>query len=181
MLIRVKKERPRIDGSDSGFVLLYENLTLKIACSADSCYSLAKRTGEPEFGAPSRVGSAEWLERYNKEVPFRSRDQRTLTFASLAEKSPADGRSLVNPLGSGRRGVRSLPFSEKVFRLITKSFYTHGSISRVISRADVQTFSCSEVEMGEPDGPTYMADGRYPFTANRPCSTMIKTNTCRSL
>ncbi|KAH8746302.1 hypothetical protein F5882DRAFT_422864 [Hyaloscypha sp. PMI_1271] len=143
------QERPRIDGSESGFVLL-----------------LAKRTGEPEFYAPSRVSSAEWLKLYKHKVPFLSRDQRTLTFASLAEKSPNGGRGTVNPLGSGRRGVRSLPFSEKVFRMITKSFYTHGSISRVISRADVQTFSCSEVEMGDLDGPTYMADVYNCRTSN---------------
>jgi hypothetical protein len=129
---------------------------------ANRHFSLAKRTGEPPFCAPTRVGSGEWLDRYKKEIPSISRAQRTLTFASLVEKSPADGRSPANPLGSGRRGVRTLPFSEKVFRLITKSFYTHGSISRVISRADVQTFSCSEVQMGEPDGSTYMADGELP-------------------
>lgn len=107
------------------------------------------------------MGAAEWLDQYKKKIPFLSREQRTLTFASLVEKSPIDGQSPTpNPLGSGRRGVRTLPFSEGVFRMITKCFYTHGSISRVISRADVQTFSSSEVEMGEPNGATYMANGK---------------------
>lgn len=138
-------------------------LLIRVQCFADHHFSLAKRAGEPLFCAPSRVGSGEWLDKYKKEIPSISRTQRTLTFASLAEKSPTDGRSPGNPLGSGRRGVRTLPFSEKVFRLITKSFYTHGSISRVISRADVQTFSCSEVEMGESDGSTFMADGELLF------------------
>jgi hypothetical protein len=136
-----------------------KHLLTRVHCFADNRYRLAKRTGEPPFCAPSRVGSGEWLDRYKKEIPTISRAQRTLTFASLAEKSITDGRNQGNPLGSGRRGVRTLPFSENVFRLITKRFYTHGSISRVISRADVQTFSCSEVEMGEPGGQTCLADG----------------------
>ncbi|KAF8862500.1 hypothetical protein BDZ45DRAFT_723050 [Acephala macrosclerotiorum] len=143
------EERPRIDESKSGYVLI-----------------LAKRTGEPPFSAPGRVRSGEWLERYKNEIPSISRAQRTLTFASLAEKITPDGRNQGNPLGSGRRGVRTLPFSEKVFRLITKRFYTHGSISRVISRADVQTFSCSEVEMGESDGQTCLADVYNCRTSN---------------
>jgi hypothetical protein len=137
---------------------------MNIYCFADHCCRLAKRTGEPQFCAPSRVGSGKWLDQYKKDIPAISQTQRTLTFASLAEKSPKDGGgSHSNPLGSGRRGVRTLPFSERVFRLITRSFYTHGSISRVISRADVQTFSQSEVEMGEVGGPTYTADGEFPF------------------
>ncbi|CZR63864.1 uncharacterized protein PAC_13761 [Phialocephala subalpina] len=143
------EERPRIDGSKSGYVLI-----------------LAKRTGEPTFSAPSRVGSGEWLDRYKKEIPSISRAQRTLTFASLAEKSIIGGGNQGSPLGSGRRGVRTLPFSENVFRQITKRFYTHGSISRVISRADVQTFSSSEVEMGELDGQTCLADVYNCRTSN---------------
>lgn len=167
MLISVKNERPRIDGTKSGFVLLYEKSRNTVVSSANFYYSLAKRAGEPQFRIPDRVGAAEWLDQYKKKIPFLSREQRTLTFASLVEKGPTDGQSpTVNPMGSGRRGVRTLPFSEGVFRMITKCFYTHGSISRVISRADVQTFSSSEVEMGEPDGPTYMANGE-PLTKKR--------------
>lgn len=60
---------------------------------------------------------------------------------------------------SGRRSVRTLPFSQKTFRLITKKFYTHSSIARDISRADIPVFSSAEVELGEPDGPAYPAYG----------------------
>ncbi|TVY23264.1 hypothetical protein LHYA1_G007945 [Lachnellula hyalina] len=155
------EQRPRICGPKPGYVLL-----------------LAKRTGERPFCAPSRVGSGEWLDTYKKEIASISRTQRTSTFASLAEKSPTDGSSPKNLLGSGRRGVRTLPFSEKVFRMITKNFHTHGSISRVISRADVQTFSCSEVEMGESDGPTYMADVYNCRTSNAWDMDLALTATC---
>lgn len=79
--------------------------------------------------------------------------KRALTFASLAEKSP------VTPLSKGHRSVRTLPFSEEVFRLIAESFYVHHSISAVVSRADVPSFSVAEVEMKDSEGSTYFAEG----------------------
>lgn len=157
--------RNGLASTDQSLAMLYctINLLTRVDFLTDNCHRLAKRTGEPQFSAPSRIRSGEWLDRYKREIPAISRAQRTLTFASLAEKNLTDSRSQGNPLGSGRRGVRTLPFSENVFRLITKRFYTHGSISRVISRADVQTFSCSEVEMGQPDGQTCLADSESFF------------------
>jgi hypothetical protein len=104
-----------------------------------------------------KVSSDNWLELLNAEMAAKSKTQRTLTFASLAEKSPKTGVASVTV--SGRRSVRTLPFSQEVFRLITRSFYTHSSIARVISRADIPVFSGAEVLMGEPGGPTYPAYG----------------------
>ncbi len=76
-----------------------------------------------------------------------------MTFATLNEKSgPSDGAPTPS---SGRRSLRTLPFSRSTFRQITKSFYTHGDIARVVSRADIPTFSSSEVRMGD-----YPAHGR---------------------
>ncbi|KAH7380991.1 hypothetical protein BKA64DRAFT_685465 [Cadophora sp. MPI-SDFR-AT-0126] len=143
------EERPRVDGSKSGYVLI-----------------ISKRSGEPSFSTPSRVGSGKWLETYKQEVPSRSRAQKTLTFASLAEKDATNGKFQRSALGSGKRGIRTLPFSENVFRLITKNFYTHGSISRVISRADVQTFSYSEVEMTDDQNSPALAEVYNCRTSN---------------
>jgi hypothetical protein len=53
-----------------------------------------------------------------------------------------------------------LNVSFETFKLITKKFYTHNSIARDISRADIPVFSSAEVQMGEPDGPAYPAYGK---------------------
>ncbi|KAI0546394.1 hypothetical protein F4679DRAFT_575488 [Xylaria curta] len=56
-------------------------------------------------------------------------------------------------LQGGQRQTRVLPFSRAAFSRIAKAFYTHRSISPVISRADVPLFSQDEVTMqGELDG-----------------------------
>lgn len=49
---------------------------------------------------------------------------------------------------AGTREVRHLPFEADTFETICKKMHIHGSISRVISRADVPFFSRSYVEMG---------------------------------
>lgn len=59
----------------------------------------------------------------------------------------------------GRRSVRTMPFSQDTFRLITRKFYIHSSIARVISRADVPVFSSTEIQMGDADGLTHSAYG----------------------
>jgi len=82
-----------------------------------------------------------------------------MTFASMGEKlqttAPVAGGNM-----SGRRSVRTLPFSKGIFRLITRKFYIHNSIARVISRADVPVFSSAAVKMEEEDGTTYPAYGK---------------------
>ncbi|KAI8626140.1 hypothetical protein F5Y19DRAFT_447284 [Xylariaceae sp. FL1651] len=47
----------------------------------------------------------------------------------------------------GQRQTRILPFSQTTFALVSKAFYMHRSISRVVNRADVPFFSCEEVVM----------------------------------
>jgi hypothetical protein len=123
--------------------------------------SLAKRTGERSFGGVKKVQSNDWLERINAEMPGRPNTQRNLTLASLTEKSQTTGLSPGSTSTSGRRSVRTLPFTKDIFRLITKKFYTHNSIARDISRADIPVFSTAEVQMGEPDGPPYPAYGKF--------------------
>lgn len=54
------------------------------------------------------------------------------------------------PVASGRRGVRTLPFSRETFECLTKSFHIHGSIAKVISRSDVPVFTCDKVHMSQP-------------------------------
>ncbi|KAE8448391.1 hypothetical protein EG329_009635 [Mollisiaceae sp. DMI_Dod_QoI] len=139
----IDSERPHIDGSASGLVLI-----------------LAKRTGEPSlpsFGTPKKVHSNDWLKRINEELPERSNVHRNLTFSSLNEKTQTSNLSPGSKSLSGRRSVRTLPFSRRTFQFITTKFYIHSSIARDISRADVPVFSYAEVLMGEPEEPAYPA------------------------
>ncbi|KAI6360864.1 hypothetical protein MCOR25_006600 [Pyricularia grisea] len=56
---------------------------------------------------------------------------------------------------SGRRGVRTLPFSQAHFRRVSQAFHTHGTIARVISRTDVPVFSAEKINMAEQPAYVY--------------------------
>ncbi|KAK6958385.1 hypothetical protein Daesc_001184 [Daldinia eschscholtzii] len=66
----------------------------------------------------------------------------------------------ATPLNKGGdRSVRNLPFSPKVFKLMSKNLYIHGSIARAISRSDVPHFSRAEIEVeleGRSRHPAYV-------------------------
>ncbi|KAI5920486.1 hypothetical protein F4810DRAFT_723321 [Camillea tinctor] len=72
---------------------------------------------------------------------------------SCTEKSMGStltNQSTVNPTSTatgGRREIRVLPFSQATFQVVTQMFWTHPSISRVISRADIPLFSATEVKL----------------------------------
>jgi len=92
-------------------------------------------------------------------LPGGHKTQRALTFATFNEKSPALGLDQAAASKSGQRSVRTLPFSMDTFRLITDRFHTHGSISRVISRADIPVFSEADLRMRGDGGEEYPAHG----------------------
>ncbi|KAI1145058.1 hypothetical protein F4825DRAFT_444849 [Nemania diffusa] len=56
-----------------------------------------------------------------------------------------------------RRGLRTMPFSRSTFEMITKAFYMHSSISRVISRADIPIFSHTGAVMEDKQGSKHKA------------------------
>jgi hypothetical protein len=122
---------------------------------------LAKRTGEPSFGSVKKVPSDDWIERISASAPGRSNIQRTMTFATMGEKSQTIGPSPETKTLSGRRSVRTLPFSKDMFGRITRDFYIHSSIARVISRADVPVFSRAEIKMEGENGISYPAYGQF--------------------
>lgn len=107
------------------------------------------------------MSSDKWMSLYEEKGLVMDSNRRALTFASLTEKSP------VTPLSNGHRSVRTLPFSEEVFRLIADRFYVHHSISAVVSRADVPSFSAAEVEMKDPKGSTHTALGTCRTSSRR--------------
>ncbi|KAK8081321.1 hypothetical protein PG996_000102 [Apiospora saccharicola] len=64
---------------------------------------------------------------------------------------------ITNTGAGGQRDLRKVPFSESTFRKITHSFFTHGSFSSVVSRADVPVFSHAEVNMKDVRGQIHLA------------------------
>ncbi|KAI5460791.1 hypothetical protein BGZ63DRAFT_414903 [Mariannaea sp. PMI_226] len=123
---------PSTEYPDSGLVLL-----------------LAKRVGEISCSAAHRVSCEKLLSAVSTES-FTVEKPPKIIVSNLKESSqvPADARSVPNL--SGRRGVRTVPFTRQQFEDVTKSFYTHPTISRVISRADFPIFSSSFIDIGMP-------------------------------
>ncbi|KAK4215506.1 hypothetical protein QBC37DRAFT_458744 [Rhypophila decipiens] len=110
--------------------------------------SLARRSGEPSLGGLKKAKTDEWLERIERSLPGRTKPERAMTFPSMDEKAGDGGPPAAHIMAGGRQTLRRLPFSQPTFRLITDKFYTHGSIARAVSRADIPVFSSAEVRMG---------------------------------
>jgi hypothetical protein len=101
---------------------------------SDNRSSIARRTGQPSMGKIRKAKTDAWLGMLEAELP---------------EKRPAGTGSLMGGTPpSGRRGLRTLPFSSTSFRNISSGFYVHGSIARVISRADIPIFTAATILMG---------------------------------
>jgi hypothetical protein len=92
------------------------------------------------------MGVDSWLNSAARHMSRTSQVRREHTFSQLEEKPETSSK--VDE--SGGRSLRTLPFSLETYKLITRSLCTHGSIARVISRADVPTFSSESVVMSEP-------------------------------
>ncbi|KAF2265257.1 hypothetical protein CC78DRAFT_616160 [Lojkania enalia] len=130
----IENKIPSISGDDSGLVLLVR---------------LAKRSGEPTSLQLQKTFSDDWIEKANKK-PVDTRFQRADTLARLEEKAQVpESNSRSNP-ANGRRSVRTVPFSKPTFERVTRAFHIHGSVARVISRADVPVFNCEKVHMRRP-------------------------------
>ncbi|KAF2177163.1 hypothetical protein K469DRAFT_380510 [Zopfia rhizophila CBS 207.26] len=132
----VEKDLPSVNGSDSGLVLL-----------------LAKRGGEPplrEIKKTEWTSLDDWLKRACEKPQPIPGIRRANTFAHLEEKTDKAEATPSPLVTSQRRGVRTVPFSQKTFELIASSFQIHSSIARVISRTDVPIFSCEKITMHRP-------------------------------
>src|SRR6187549_3819781 len=98
----------------------------------------------------SKASTDDWFRKAEEERPKHSRFARTDTFASPTGKrrNTAAAEEKTPLVASGGTSLRTLPVSPDTFRLITNSFHTHGSIARVVSRADAPIFTCDRVSMG---------------------------------
>jgi hypothetical protein len=96
-----------------------------------------------------KTSSDDWIQRANNESHLVSGMKKTNTFSALQETGKPASKSEQAPIPSGRRGVRTVPFSRETFEQITNGFHIHGSIARVVSRTDVPVFTCDKVIMTE--------------------------------
>ncbi|KAF2274430.1 uncharacterized protein EI97DRAFT_435263 [Westerdykella ornata] len=123
-------------------------------CDSGLILILAKRAGERSCLPSAGTSIEDWLARSDAALdqqspgPFKLR--RAHTYAGLDGKQPmsAEGASQSRP--GGNRNLRTLPFSYETFKFIAHSFHIHGSIARVVSRADVPYFSSEKAVMSEP-------------------------------
>ncbi|KAK7420958.1 hypothetical protein QQX98_002523 [Neonectria punicea] len=125
-----EQDCPKIDGSSSGLVLI-----------------LARRTGELEYPGVKKVTSNDWLQTIRLS---RNKEQDALQGESSNSRAS-------NTNTNGQRGLRTLPFSQALFKKIISKFYVSRSISRAISRADVPTISVAKIDMGNDNEPSFPA------------------------
>ncbi|KAM7201063.1 hypothetical protein V8F20_005072 [Naviculisporaceae sp. PSN 640] len=126
-------EYPHIDdGASSGLILI-----------------LVRRAGEPSLGGLKKVKTDEWLDRIERSLPGRTKPERAMTFDEKSAGSDPTAPASFKTNGQPKPNkLHRTPFSKPTFRLITEKFYTHGSIARAISRADIPVFASTEVRMG---------------------------------
>ncbi|EJT78557.1 hypothetical protein GGTG_03657 [Gaeumannomyces tritici R3-111a-1] len=148
----LSNDLPKLDGKDSGLVLI-----------------LAKRPGEVPFPPVKKAPSNEWVKfiegqrsaaktggAWGSNVKaLTALEMPKPTAAAASEKEAAAAAAAATTLEmmatagkTSRRGVRTLPFSKATFKRVAEGMHTHGSIARVVSRADVPVFSADRVLMG---------------------------------
>ncbi|KAF2687628.1 hypothetical protein K458DRAFT_484890 [Lentithecium fluviatile CBS 122367] len=121
----IEKEIQSMHSCERGFVLV-----------------LAKRTGEHTMEVSGSVSIDSWLNSAESQTPRLHKNQRAYTFSAFDEKKEIEE--------GGGRDVRTLPFSLETFKVLSSNFCTHGTIARVVSRADIPIFSAESVVMSEP-------------------------------
>ena len=106
---------------------------------------LSKRPEAAQTAAP-RMGSI--------PIPhFGAGNKKTKSWTWKRQTTlPQDGGDLLldnlqATSTGGERAVQTLSFSEETFRKIADHFFLHGSISKVISRADVPIFTHASLQM----------------------------------
>lgn len=94
----------------------------------------------------------QWLAKAELLLPTKNGARRETTFAPLAKEPLLDSvkHEVPSHPTSILRSLRYLPYSQRTFRHICERFQVHKSVVRTLARSDVPTFSCDDVEMGEP-------------------------------
>ncbi|ORY00553.1 hypothetical protein BCR34DRAFT_546839 [Clohesyomyces aquaticus] len=121
----IEKEMQSMHGGERGLVLV-----------------IAKRTGEHTLEVSGSVSIDSWLDSAESRMPRSNWRRPEHSFSAFKEKKKEEE--------GGSRDVRTLPFSSETFKILSRNFCTHGTIARVISRADIPYFSSETVVMSEP-------------------------------
>ncbi|KAK8026411.1 hypothetical protein PG991_003467 [Apiospora marii] len=136
------KDNDGISDTDLRHVFKYEKKeTMAITWSKDDTEPMVYTLDDYQWDT--------WLQNQTTEQPSSgprviivlARPDRQSTFNSIGEGSATTNTS------EGQRYLQTVPFSLTTFQRITDSLYVHGSISNVISRADVPHFSDAQVLM----------------------------------
>ncbi|KAK6206035.1 hypothetical protein LQW54_007974 [Pestalotiopsis sp. IQ-011] len=104
------------------------------------------------MGPIKKVGSDDWLERLEVDMPKRPDDLEAMELAKEGVKSGFLAENTQTPTTGGRRGLRTVPFRRDTFEIVARAFNVHSSISRAISRADVPIFSHANAAMEDEYG-----------------------------
>ncbi|KAH4354395.1 hypothetical protein HBH97_248810 [Parastagonospora nodorum] len=115
---------------------------------------LADRTNNesPHTARSCPMSIKEWLAEVGDYMPYKRGTRRGTTFAPFEEKSHKS-HALQDPALTQEmekwspRSLLNLPFSNVTFEQICKRFQVHDSVVRTLTRTDVPTFSCDNVEM----------------------------------
>ncbi|GAP87362.2 hypothetical protein SAMD00023353_2700490 [Rosellinia necatrix] len=118
--------------------------------------NFARRSGEPTRSEAARADMADWPTGIEVKLPCKEYATQSPEWLGSEIGDQADDMS-PNPSLSGRRGLRTVPFSRSTFESITKAFHMHSSISRAISRADIPVFSHMGAVMEDEHGSKYEA------------------------
>ncbi|KAH3938453.1 hypothetical protein HBH53_257690 [Parastagonospora nodorum] len=127
---------------------------------------LADRTNNesPHTARSCPMSIKEWLAEVGDYMPYKRGTRRGTTFAPFEEKSHKS-HALQDPALTQEmekwspRSLLNLPFSNVTFEQICKRFQVHDSVVRTLTRTDVPTFSCDNVEM---DGLAQVYNCRTP-------------------
>ncbi|KAH4265087.1 hypothetical protein HBH64_008030 [Parastagonospora nodorum] len=127
---------------------------------------LADRTDNhsPHTATPRPMSIGDWLMKAEDTLPCKRGIRREPTFAPFEEKLHKNHtlQDPALPQETTKRTPRSLlelPFSKNTFKQICERFQVHDSVVRTLTRTDVPTFSCDNVEMG---GPAHVYSCRTP-------------------
>ncbi|KAI1184742.1 hypothetical protein F5B17DRAFT_442397 [Nemania serpens] len=116
----------------------------------------ARRSEEPTHSKAKRCCGHHRLKGIEVDLSGLTNTPQRLEPMQLRTDNPSDEK-INKPSQGGRRGLRTMPFSRSTFEMISKAFYMHSSVSRMISRADIPVFSHTGAIMKDEHGSNHEA------------------------
>ncbi|KAK5633815.1 hypothetical protein RRF57_009529 [Xylaria bambusicola] len=130
----LEQDCPSPRDSESGLVVLFAKR------STESSTSKARQTTEKSLLGGTEV-----------ELPMQENFVQSSHPSDMETRRQNDEKQ-DSYSAAVRHSLRTIPFSRNTFELITRAFYMHSSISRVISRADIPVFTHTKAVMEDEHG-----------------------------